>query len=138
MEIFRDAIITYNHDFSKIPRKDLEVLADLFPNLKKLNNDYLSEEEEDPKVQVTTSSGIIEVLGFILFENWKKAWVVCKTNSDLEVSDNKLKKWKWKNMPKVKLPLLEGKRKYLQFGLALQEQTKDFTNSEGHIEGDKK
>ena len=40
-------------------------------------------------------------------------------------------------MPKVKLPMLEGKRKYLQFALALQEQTKDFTNSEGDFEGDK-
>ena len=40
-------------------------------------------------------------------------------------------------MPKVKLPLLEGKGKYLQFTLALQEQTKDFTNSSGELEGDR-
>ena len=40
-------------------------------------------------------------------------------------------------MPKVKLPLLEGKEKYLQFTMAYQEQTKDFTNELGQFEGDK-
>ena len=43
-----------------------------------------------------------------------------------------------KNMPKVKLPLLDGKGKYLQFAMAYQKHTKDFTNELGQFEGDKK
>ena len=40
------------------------------------------------------------------------------------------------NMPKVKFPLLDGKGKYLQFAMAYQEKTKDFTNELGQFEGD--
>ena len=40
-------------------------------------------------------------------------------------------------MPKDKLPLLDGKGKYLQFAMAYQEQTKYFTNELGQFEGDK-
>ena len=40
-------------------------------------------------------------------------------------------------MPKIRLLLLEGKGKYIKFALALQEQTKDFTNPEGEFEGDR-
>ena len=57
---------------------------------------------------------------------------------DLEESDSKLKTMELgKNMPKVRLLLLEGKRKYIQFVLALQEQIKDFTNPESEFEDDK-
>ena len=78
------------------------------------------------------------MVGSDLIEKWQKACVLHKTDVDLEDSDSKLKKTELgKNIPKVELPLLEGKGKYLQFALALQEQIKDFTNSEGNFEGDK-
>ena len=38
-------------------------------------------------------------------------------------------------LPKVKLPLLDGKSKYLQFALALHEQMKDFSNTDIVYEG---
>ena len=47
VERFKNVTVTSNHDFSKIPRADLEVLLDLFQNLKKLNHDCLSEEGDD-------------------------------------------------------------------------------------------
>ena len=40
-------------------------------------------------------------------------------------------------MPKVKFPLLTGKGKYLQFAMAYQEQTRDFTDASGQFEGDR-
>ena len=43
-----------------------------------------------------------------------------------------------KNLPKVTLPALESKGKYLQFALALEEQTKEFINpATKEFEGDK-
>ena len=56
---------------------------------------------------------------------------------DVEERDAKLKRTEaGKGLPKVKLPLLEGKSKYLQFVRALHEWMKDFTNKEGVYEGD--
>ena len=58
-----------------------------------------------------------------------KAIIEKKLFFELEDSDLKLKKVEMgKNFPKVTLPALESKGKYLQFALALQEQTKEFTN----------
>ena len=74
-----------------------------------------------------------------LISKWQKAWVMRKASLDNEENDNKQKKLNLgKNMPKVKLPLLTGKGNYLQFAMAYQEQTRDFTNTSGHFEGDKK
>ena len=55
-----------------------------------------------------------------------------ETYIEIEENDAKLKRTEAdKGLPKVKLPLLEGRSKYLQFALALHEQMKDFTNKEG-------
>ena len=73
-----------------------------------------------------------------LISKWQKTWVVCKASLDAEENDYKEKKLDLgKNMMKVKLPLLDGKGKYLQFAMAYQEQTKDFTNELAQFEGDK-
>ena len=59
VERFQDETVTSSHGFSKVLRADLEVLFDILQNLKKLNNDFLSEEGDDPKLQISTSTGVV-------------------------------------------------------------------------------
>ena len=63
-----------------------------------------------------------------LVEKWHKASVVEKMSKMIKRTEA------GKGLPKVKLPLLEGKSKYLHFALALHEQMKDFTNNDGVYE----
>ena len=72
IETYRDDTITSNHDFTKIPRKDLEVLFHFFQNLKKLYNDYLGQEGDDPRIKITTPEGVVEVLGSTLIRTGRK------------------------------------------------------------------
>ena len=62
VERFKDDTITSNHDFSKIPRADLKVFIDLLQNFKNLNKDFLSQEGEDPNLQIYICTGIVEIL----------------------------------------------------------------------------
>ena len=54
IETYREDIITSGYEFSKITREDLEVLYDTFKNLKKLYNDYLAQEGDNPSIELNT------------------------------------------------------------------------------------
>ena len=123
-----------------VAKSDLELIIRQVNNIEKSYNDYILETGEDTKLTIRQVDGSLEEFEAAdILDKWQKTIVEEKSFFEIEDSDLKLKKFEMgKNLPKITISALEGKGKYIQFALALQEQTKEFTTPiTKEFEGDK-